>query len=180
MSQAQLDAEYAILKPLLWKKIGNAEASGEVWAATIEEAEEKHWLEGPYSWEELESKFGKDWVPVRRFGILQSGKLRVINDFSENATNSAYAAQEKLDLRTLDHIAWCAATLAKYFWHQRAVCIRLNDGSMLQGPVHRAWNDGALLSKTVDLKSAYKQLAIFPTERKRAVVAIKSPLDGQV
>ena len=37
---------------------------------------------------------------------MQSGKLRVIDDFSENGTNSAYACQEKLDLRTLDHLTW--------------------------------------------------------------------------
>lgn len=32
----------------------------------------------------------------------------------------------------------------------------------------------------MDLKSAYKQFAIHPTERKRAVIAVKSPVDGRV
>ena len=35
-----------------------------------------------------------------------------------------------------------------------------------------------LLAKTVDLKSAYKQFAIRPEDRKRQVITVKSPKDG--
>ena len=63
--------------------------------------------------DELEECFAGDWVPARRLGIQQSGKTRVIDDFSENGTNSAFASQEKIDLKALGHVAWCGATLAK-------------------------------------------------------------------
>ena len=66
---------------------------------------------GSHSWKQLEEMFDGDWTPARRFCIIQSGKLRVIDDFPENDTNSACACQEKLDLRTLDHLTWCAVRM---------------------------------------------------------------------
>ena len=64
------------------------------WDATVLEAEEKAWLQGPFTWNQLEDMFEGDWMPVRRFGIQQSNKLRVIDDFTENGTKAAYSSHE--------------------------------------------------------------------------------------
>ena len=83
--------------------------------------------------------------------------------------NSAYAAQEKVDLRALDHISWCGAALSSMAMRRGEARFRLSDGELLVGQVHQGWrNKGeSLVSKTVDLKSAYKQLAIHPSDRRR-------------
>ena len=181
MSVTQLDSEMGITKQVLWEKIGKAPFDQGTWDATVEEVETKGWLQGPFSWDELEEMFKGDWVPTRRFGIQQAGKLRVIDDLSENGTNSAYSPQEKLDLRTLDHMSWMALTLSRCIWFDKAVRFNLSDGSVLQGPVHEAWTSkdiGDIVTKTVDLKSAYKQYAISPGDRKRAVIVVKSGEKG--
>ena len=95
MTVAQLDEESRVLKPMLWDKVSKGEFDEDTWNATVEEATEKSWLDGPYSWEQLEKMFDGEWTPARRFGIIQSGKLRVIDDFSENGTNSAYMHVKK-------------------------------------------------------------------------------------
>ena len=182
MSVAQLDEESRILKPMLWDKVAKGEFDEDTWNATVEEATQKSWLDGPHSWEQLEEMFDGDWTPARRFGIIQSGKLRVIDDFSENGTNSVYACQEKLDLRTLDHLTWCAVQMANSIWKTREVDFTLSTGERLKGRVDGGWNKsdiGGLLTKTVDLKSAYKQFAIAPADRKRAVIVVKAGVDSQ-
>ena len=58
----------------------------------------------------------------------------------------------------------------------------LSTGERLLGRVHDGWKKtdiGGLLTKTVDLKSAYKQFAISPADRKRAVITVKASEDGQ-
>ncbi len=52
------------------------------WDATLKEVR-KGWLEGPFSAEEVTQKLGPLWTPSRRFGILQGGKVRNIDDLSE-------------------------------------------------------------------------------------------------
>ena len=182
MSVAQLDEESRILKPMLWDKVAKGEFDVDTWNATVEEATQKSWLDGPHSWEQLEEMFDGEWTPARRFGIIRSGKLRVIDDFSENGTNSAYACQEKLDLRTLDHLTWCAVQMANSIWKTREVDFVLSTGERMKGRVHSGWNKsdiGGLLTKTVDLKSAYKQFAIAPADRKREVIVVKAGVDSQ-
>ena len=182
MSVAQLDEESRILKPMLWDKVAKGEFDEVTWNATVEEATQKSWLDGPHSWEQVEEMFNGEWTPARRFGIIQSGKLRVIDDFSENGTNSAYACQEKLDLRTLDHLTWCAVQMANCNWKTGEVDFVLCTGERMKGRVHSGWNNsdiGGLLTKAVDLKSANKQFAIAPADRKRAVIVLKAGRDSQ-
>ena len=45
------------------------------------------------------------WIPSRRFGIRQSKKLRVIDDFAASLVNDALSAEETVDPDGLDRIA---------------------------------------------------------------------------
>ncbi|CAE7235571.1 unnamed protein product [Symbiodinium sp. CCMP2592] len=63
------------------------------------------------------------------------------------------------------------------------VSIPLSDGEHLRFPVHSFWRalkPEALQPslKTVDLKSAYKQLAVLPRDRCLSIVTIKDPVSG--
>ena len=60
--------------------------------------------------------------------------------------------------------------------------LRMSDGNVLEGPVNQQWkgNSEKIVTKTVDLKSAYKQLAIHPAEQKRSVISVKNPETGEV
>ncbi len=45
------------------------------------------------------------WIPRRRFGIRQSEKFRVIDDFAASLINDALSAEETVDPDGLDRIA---------------------------------------------------------------------------
>lgn len=79
-----------------------------VWGATLEESE-KGWLEGPLAAEEVTAKLGPLWTPSRRFGIVQSGKIRNIDALSEFSINQTYGTPEKLDLGGVDEVMALAA-----------------------------------------------------------------------
>ena len=135
MGVDQLEMQYKFQKPMLWGKVAGGTADEGVWDATCDEANEKCWLKGPFSYAQLEDQFCRNWTPVRRFGIQQSGKLRVIDDHTENGTNLAYASCEKLDLKALDHMVWMSVCIAKALMHRGHYELRLRDGTVLQGPV---------------------------------------------
>ena len=77
-----------------------------VWDATVEE-EKLGGIAGPYTAQEVTAKAGSFWVGARRFAILQNGKIRVIDDFSEFGINKAFGLNEKAHMKGLDQIvAW--------------------------------------------------------------------------
>ena len=59
----------------------------EVWRQTSEEVE-SGLLEGPFTAEQLNVILGDKWTGARRFGIQQSEKVRVTDDFSEFQINT--------------------------------------------------------------------------------------------
>ena len=72
--------------------------------------------------------------------------------------------------------------MANSIWKTGKVDFMLSTGERLMGKVHGGWNKsdiGGLLTKTVDLKSAYKQFAIAPADRKRAVITVKAGNESQ-
>ena len=73
-----------------------------LFAHTLGEVE-KGWLRGPPSADEL-AGLGP-FVPSRRFGIVQGGKLRPIDDYSISRVNDTLAASESIDTSDVDHIA---------------------------------------------------------------------------
>ena len=186
LTREELLQHAKFLRPALWAKVANSkldEAASHVWEATQIELVEKGWLTGPYSWDNLQERFPGGWLPVRRFGLAQKDKTRSIDDLAENSVNRAYAVSDKISLRALDELVWTALTLFRIFLTKGEVAIPLSSGQMLRFPVHSFWRtlkpEGLQPSiKTVDLKSAYKQLAVLPGDRCLSVVTVKDPMSG--
>ena len=91
---------------------------------------------------------------------------------------------EKILLRALDEIIWVASCFIEYVIHHEHYCFDLGNET-LSGQVHSWWKSLDLSKpflqvKTVDLKSAYKQFAIHPSDRRLSVLALKLPETGDV
>jgi len=158
---------------------GKAQVDKDLWECTLDEVE-SGCLRGPLSPEELSKRLGNLWIPARRFGIVQNGKLRPIDDFSEFLVNAAFGANEKVSLKGVDQIvAWSRA------WIEAVALdgsVRLVDtaGKVWQGSLHKSWTQQSwkhLVGRVADLKSAYKQLPRHPAHACFSVVAVRRP-DG--
>ena len=103
-----------------------------VYAATAEEVE-RGWLLGPYSPEELSRAVGPLWVPSRRFGVRQGGKVRPIDDFSEFWVNATVSVTDRLDLGGVDEVAALARDWAWAVGRERSVTVRPKGGRPLDG-----------------------------------------------
>ena len=120
-SEGELWANAKFIRPALIGKVKNSNIDAEsqpLWDATMEEADNNHWMSGPYSVEQVHDIFGgQPWLPVRRFGVLQSSgdrmKLRPIDDFAESKVNNAYGYSDKLELRALDQVVWVTAAITR-------------------------------------------------------------------
>ena len=60
------------------------------------EVTDRHWLEGPRSFEEVCNDVGEEWIPVTRFAVQQKNKLRPIDNFAENFVNRLGHPQRSL------------------------------------------------------------------------------------
>ena len=120
-------------------------------------------------------------LPVRRFCVEQKGKLRPIDDFSENQLNSAFSP-ERITLQAMDHLIWSMSVLCHYFRAAGAVDFVLSTGDRLSGEVHRDWatRKAAIKVSSLDLKSAYKQMPLHPSDYDKTVVCLKDPGGGGV
>ncbi|CAE7732569.1 unnamed protein product [Symbiodinium sp. CCMP2592] len=182
----ELDQRSKFLRPALWAKISASkpeDSDAELWSQTLAERDQKSWLSGPYSYQELTEILGPHWIPVRRFAIFQRGKLRCIDDLSENSVNSSWEVAEKIDLRAMDELLWITSRLMQSIVDRGSVNLRLSSGEVISGPLHTVWRtrpeSARPVLKCVDLKSAYKQYAIRPRDSKRCVVSLRRPSDGQ-
>lgn len=147
----------------------------EVWGSTMAEAD-KGWLEGPLTSLEVSNKVGSLWTPSRRFGILQGSKIRNIDDLSEFAVNQAYGTPEKLDLGGVDEVVALASQWLKAA--RTDVEIRLSSGQVLRGKLHPELKEEdarELVGRCLDLKSAYKQVALRPSDQANAVLSVYDP-----
>ena len=122
------------------------------------------------------------WLPVRRFCVEQKGKLRPIDDFRENQLNSAFSSPERITLQAMDHLIWSMNVLCHYFRAAGAVDFVLSTGDRLSGEVHRDWatRKAAIKVSSLDLKSAYKQMPLHPSDYDKTVVCLKDPGGGGV
>ena len=90
---------------------GNDELDRAVWTETQSELE-KRWIDGPWQPDSLP----KGAVISRRFGLQQSYKVRVIDDFSCSAVNDTCQTHSKPELHAID----CFCGLVKT-WFSRAL-----------------------------------------------------------
>ncbi|CAE7764695.1 unnamed protein product, partial [Symbiodinium microadriaticum] len=74
-----------------------------VWKESMEQVE-RGWLAGPYSWEQMEAKYGGQWVASKRFGVSQGDKVRAVDDLSQFQVNASVTETEKIQLEGLDDI----------------------------------------------------------------------------
>lgn len=177
MSEEELRKNTKFLRPAILGKLKNFDdevLQKELYDTTLSEAVEKHWLEGPYDVSEMHHKFGEHWLPVKRFGVVQKGKLRPIDNFKESMLNLTFGCYEKIELKAMEHSLWMLVTLVRCMRHLGEVEFVLSDGSVLKGCVHPTWGKVAFGLETtcVDMKSAYKQLPLNPAEYHRTVVSL--------
>ena len=88
------------------KVADDAEIATAVWEETLEQAlPEKQWVRGPFTAEEISKRQGSHWIPSRRFGVRQGGKIRSVDEFSQYLVNATVTAHEKIDLQALTAFA---------------------------------------------------------------------------
>ena len=177
MSENDLDKKVKFLRPMILGKLTkfrDKKLQAELHRITMEEAAEKHWLQGPYAPDDIAGLVGDQWLPVRRFAVEQKGKVRPIDNLKESMLNQTFGSFEKIELRAMEHVLWCLVVLSKCLKVGGEVVFSLSNGSELRGYVHRDWMDRPpeVKATCIDLKSAYKQLALHPDEYRRTVVSL--------
>ena len=177
MSEEDLEKKINFLRPMILGKLNNfsdEKLQRELNRITDEEATEKHWLHGPYAPKDVAGVVGERWLPVRRFAVEQKDKVRPIDNLKESMLNQTFGALEKIELRAMEHVLWCLVIISKTLKRGGEVAFRLSDGRDLNGFVHKDWLERPpeVKATCIDLKSAYKQLALHPDEYRRTVVSL--------
>ena len=134
------------------KSSGDENVNQELWKKTQEEVE-KGWLKKLHS---LPQDGGR---VSRRFAVVQSDKVRPIDNYSESQVNDAATIVSKCTVDGTDCIAGMVATYMR----------RARD----------AGKSPCLLGRSFDLKSAYRQLAVADSSLKWARLAVFCPADRQ-
>jgi hypothetical protein len=107
--------------------------------------------------------------------LTQKGKIRPIDNLKESGVNAAYGSHDKLVLHDVDSLA-AVVRLVEKLLHFGKAEVNLRSGTNTQIVVHKSWLDkGPWVGKTADLKSAYKQFCIAPSQLWSAVICTYSP-----
>jgi hypothetical protein len=152
-----------------------------VWSETIKERD-NGWMSGPFTLEEVEQRLGKQFVITRRFGVIQGGKVRPIDDFSENCINDTISSFEKIDLMSTDDYVAVLKVAICSVHEDDTVSTQLDNGEILKGklaPGLSKLSSKQWLGKTFDLKGAYKQLATRSDEAWATVCGVWNPELGR-
>jgi len=117
------------------------------------------------------------WIPSKRFGVRQGGKVRAVDDFSEFLISSSVTTTEKLALYGIDEVV----NTARVF--MGADLIEFDGGGFPKvasgaTPAASVWRP--LHGRALDLKAAYKQLARHPEDSWASVLAVWCPEKGDV
>ena len=123
-----------------------------VWRTTMDEVN-KGWAEGPFSLVEAEGMTTSQLIVSRRFGVAQKTKVRAIDDFSASNINACTGTKEKVRVESVDAAATMIRTWMKAF-----------EGT-----------GRALVGRTYDLKSAYRQLGISAEHLHAAWISVFDP-----
>ena len=181
ISVQQLKDSSVWAKKMIHASCRRVGADPEIARAVYEETIQQRtdgWVKGPYTASELDQKFDGCWIPSKRFGVRQGGKIRAVDDFSEFLVNASVTATEKLQLFGLDEVVNTARTFLgcdflimddelDNLWCSEAV-------KSFTGP----WRK--IFGRALDLKSAYKQLARHPADSWAAILAVWNDDAGTV
>ena len=133
---------------------GDSSLDDRLWEKTEAEVE-KGWLLGPLPWDDLRPG---DTVS-RRFPIEQGGKVRPIDDLSQSQINSTVTCYEQATVDGPDVICAFATYLMR--------CLQLSG------------KPTEILGRSLDLASAYRQLAIADASRRHAFLSVYNPGTGE-
>ena len=129
---------------------GDAELDKGLWEKTQSEVE-KGWLVGPVSWDDLPPGSAVS----RRFPLAQSGKIRPIDDLSQSQVNATVNTYEQATVDGPDVICSYATYMMR--------CL------------HEHGLPTQLLGRSLDLASAYRQLAIADGSLKHSFLSVYDP-----
>ena len=68
------------MRSALWAKITSAspeESDAELWRKTLDERDQKSWLSGPYTYEELTDILAPHWIPCSKVRHLSERETQV-------------------------------------------------------------------------------------------------------
>ena len=132
------------------RSCGDSELDQKLWDKTLLETE-RGWMRGPLNWEEL----GCGATLSRRFPLEQSGKVRPIDDLSQSQINSTVTCYEQATVDGPDVIsAFCTFLMRCLAGHGRAT---------------------KLVGRSLDLASAYRQLAVSDDSVCHAFLSVYDP-----
>ena len=144
--------------------------ANDIWNHCKEE-KEAGWIRGPYNQRQIDEIYPEGWVASRRFGLQQSEKLRIIDDCKVSSINFAFTSVEKLSLHDVDNISSIIKYILSCTTKSGSVEMKLSTGETLRGKRHSDWKDKLnWQGRTLDLKAAYKALALSKGSKWAAVL----------
>ena len=160
----------------LCRTCGDHNIDQELWNVTLQERD-RGWLSGPFSADQLDVLFPSGWSPIKRFPVVQGNKVRPVDYGKEVSVNEAYGPSNKLTLMDIDCLGVLTG-MAMDSLNTGTFSFLLSNGEKIDGVEDPIWMSDAVKSwvgRRLDLKSAYKQLAIRPSARSKAIVAVYQP-----
>ena len=157
------------------KTSGNPETDDKLWSLVLEERD-NGWLVGPfYSVDELLPHTGGVRPHIsRRFPLEQGSKLRPIDDYAESSINLCHGRFDKLWLMDVDYVAAVIRTYEMAIFGETSSLVsstgKIYDVSQIKDRANVKF-----LGKTIDLKSAYKQLFVKPEHRWTSCISVYDP-----
>eukprot|EP00435_Cladocopium_sp_Y103_P048940 s2442_g14.t1 len=171
----QLRESSAWSKKMIYSSCRRVASDPEIANAVFQETQQQlsdGWVKGPYTMQQLDDRFDGAWIPSKRFGVKQGGKVRAVDDFSEFLINSSVTSTEKLALYGIDEVI----NTARFFMGIDAITFDSHGFPQLLAPgVQEIGTWKQLQGRALDLKAAYKQLARHPEDAWASVLAVWNP-----
>lgn len=182
LRQTSVWAQHAVIGECM--KIGaDEELARAVWADTIDQASsEKQWVCGPFTAEQVTARLGPHWVPSKRFGVRQSGKIRPVDDFSQYLINSSTSCHENIDLEGIDKKVAASRFFLGACDESGNWRLPSRDG-LLQGRIAPDWGhrqECDIWGRCLDLRQACEQLVRHKDDAWASVLAVLCPDDSKV
>ena len=164
VTQDQVRSVCTATRQAVWhslRKVLDADIADDIHRITVEEVN-RGWLSGPFDIKDL----GPNESLTRRFGIsqtssssdgVQTKKTRPIDDFTESLINLSNSTEEKIDIHSVDVIL-------------ASILLRLRSS----GGERKELN-----AKAIDLRKAYKQLAISEVALGDGNLGVLNPATGR-